>query len=74
MGVAERRIACERCGAAFGCGRDSAAGCWCAAEPYRLPIPVPGKTGAFGDCLCPSCLRALARKPAADHPPGAATR
>jgi Cysteine-rich CWC len=73
MGVADRPLACERCGAEFTCGRDSAAGCWCAAEPYRLPMPAPGKAGTSGDCLCPSCLRALAQEPvAADHPPDAA--
>jgi hypothetical protein len=74
MGV-DRRIVCERCGTEFGCGRDGAEGCWCAAEPYRLPMPVPGKAGALSDCLCPNCLRALARETAAaDHPPNAATR
>ena len=58
-----RRIACERCGAEFRCGRDSPAGCWCAAEPYRLPVPLPAAAGPSSDCLCPSCLRALAQTP-----------
>ena len=51
-----RRLACVRCGAVFEChvGGD----CWCAAEPYRLPMPDE----AAQDCLCPACLRAaLAR-------------
>lgn len=54
----ERRIACERCGREFGCSRDSIAGCWCNAEPYRLPMP--SRAGRFSDCLCPNCLREFA--------------
>ena len=27
--------------AEFDCGRHSPAGCWCAAESYRLPMPLP---------------------------------
>jgi hypothetical protein len=54
-----RRLACERCGNAFDCGSESASGqCWCMQEDYRLPMPDP----AAGDCLCPACLRALARQ------------
>jgi hypothetical protein len=49
-----RRIACARCGAAFECQLDG--GCWCAAEPYRLPLTDSGSE----DCLCPACLRAAA--------------
>jgi hypothetical protein len=29
--------------------------CWCAAEPYRLPMPNDDT-----ECLCPACLRAAA--------------
>jgi hypothetical protein len=51
---APRRIACARCGVLFDCGLS--AECWCAGEPYRLPI-----TGArIEDCLCPECLRKAA--------------
>jgi hypothetical protein len=53
-----RRLACARCGAAFDC--QLGGGCWCAAEPYRLPLP----NDAAQDCLCPACLRAAA---AAQH-------
>jgi hypothetical protein len=49
-----RRLACARCGATFECA--SAGGCWCAAEPYRLPMP----DAAGEDCLCPACLRKAA--------------
>jgi len=54
-----RRLACARCGAAFDCslGGD----CWCAAEPYRLPLPE----AAAEDCLCPACLRAAAARASA---------
>jgi hypothetical protein len=46
-----RRLACARCGAIFDCGLG--ADCWCAREPYRLPM-----TKAWiEDCLCPDCLR-----------------
>lgn len=52
--AAPRRIACARCGAPFDCGlsRD----CWCAAEPYRLPMTA----APVEDCLCPACLRKAA--------------
>ncbi|MFA6266270.1 MAG: cysteine-rich CWC family protein [Pseudolabrys sp.] len=63
-----RALSCERCGAGFTCGGDI--GCWCAAEPYRLPMPAPGATS---DCLCPDCLRAAAAKAPAEtrgKPPG----
>jgi len=50
-----RRLACARCGAPFECSGD--AGCWCAAEPYRLTMPA----SAADDCLCPACLRQAAQ-------------
>jgi hypothetical protein len=52
---ATRRLACARCGAAFECapGGD----CWCAAEPYKLPLTAAGE---IEDCLCPTCLRKAA--------------
>jgi hypothetical protein len=53
-----RRLACARCGTVFDCSLGG--GCWCAAEPYRLPMPDE----AAADCLCPDCLRA---KAAAQH-------
>jgi cysteine-rich CWC protein len=46
-----RKLACARCGAAFECGLS--ADCWCAAEPYALPMPA----SPAEDCLCPGCLR-----------------
>lgn len=49
-----RRLACARCGVAFDCAQ--AGDCWCAAEPYRLPMPG----AASEDCLCPACLRKAA--------------
>jgi len=49
-----RRLACARCGAAFECAPGG--GCWCAAEPYRLPMG----DAAVEDCLCPACLRKAA--------------
>jgi hypothetical protein len=51
---APRRLNCARCGAAFDCGLGGE--CWCAAEPYRLPMS--GATAE--DCLCPDCLRKAA--------------
>jgi len=50
-----RKLACARCGAAFDCSLEG--GCWCAAEPYRLPMPA---AAANEDCLCPACLRKAA--------------
>jgi len=49
-----RRLNCARCGTAFKCSLGG--GCWCAAEPYRLPISEQ----TTEDCLCPACLRAAA--------------
>ncbi|MSO67440.1 MAG: hypothetical protein EXR03_09250 [Pseudolabrys sp.] len=49
-----RKLACARCGAAFECGLGGE--CWCAAEPYRLPVT----DAAAEDCLCPACLRKAA--------------
>jgi hypothetical protein len=60
--AAPRRLACARCGAAFDC--NPAGGCWCADESFRLPLP----TAASEDCLCPTCLRALAEGQAASTP------
>jgi hypothetical protein len=53
-----RRIACGRCGASFDCSL--AGGCWCAAEPYRLAMPVSQIPSLAEDCLCPACLRQAA--------------
>ncbi len=50
-----RRLSCARCGVNFDCQGGEA--CWCAAEPFRLPMPE----AAAEDCLCPTCLRAMAR-------------
>jgi len=49
-----RRLACARCGEAFECGLGG--DCWCAAEPYRLPMTK----ASLEDCLCPACLRKAA--------------
>jgi hypothetical protein len=56
-----RKLACARCGAAFDCNLEG--GCWCAAEPYRLPLTDAAQAE---DCLCPDCLRkaAVAANPA----------
>jgi hypothetical protein len=54
-----RTVTCARCGAAFECCLSG--GCWCDAEPYRLPMP----TEAAQDCLCPACLRKAAEELAA---------
>ena len=46
--------ACARFSVSFDCGLS--AECWCAAEPYRLPM-----TKAWiEDCLCPECLHKAA--------------
>jgi hypothetical protein len=44
---------CARCGTAFDCGAGTG-DCWCAHEPYRLPLT---EAGAAEGCLCPQCLR-----------------
>ena len=46
---------CPRCRAAFTCGAKAGqAQCWC----FALPPMKPSEAGA--ECLCPSCLAALA--------------
>lgn len=56
--AAPRRLVCARCGAAFDCGLGQ--DCWCAAEPWRVPVTDGAKSE---DCLCPPCLR----RAAAEH-------
>jgi diphthamide synthase (EF-2-diphthine--ammonia ligase) len=53
--------ACARCGATFECGMKAGVErCWCAEFP-AVPIDA-----SLAGCLCPRCLRALARaQPAA---------
>lgn len=53
-----RQMICERCGSAFACTLDGP--CWCGAEAVQLPLPQPGDTSGFSDCLCRACLHALA--------------
>ena len=50
-----RRLACEACGTEFGCNLSGP--CWCGDEAFRMPMPVDGS-----DCLCPDCLRKLAKQ------------
>jgi hypothetical protein len=52
--IPPRKLACARCGATFECALGG--GCWCAAEPYRLPMT----NATIEDCLCPACLRQAA--------------
>ncbi|HEY0301630.1 MAG TPA: cysteine-rich CWC family protein [Rhizomicrobium sp.] len=63
-----RTLTCAHCGATFAC--DLSGGCWCMAEPYRLPLPESLPGTAAQDCLCPACLRKLAdaQAPAAGNP------
>jgi hypothetical protein len=58
----KRRLTCARCGASFDCGLGGA--CWCAAEPYRLPLAAD----LSEDCLCPDCLRKAAAAAQANGP------
>ncbi|HZR86513.1 MAG TPA: cysteine-rich CWC family protein [Bradyrhizobium sp.] len=51
----QSEIKCSSCGTAFGCNPQGP--CWCAEETVRLPMPENG-----AGCLCPSCLRKLARQ------------
>jgi hypothetical protein len=49
-----RTVVCPVCGKRFTCRPGGE--CWCAAEPFRLPLPAEPAAG----CLCPDCLRAAA--------------
>jgi len=55
--VTSRKMTCARCGRAFDCGLGRE--CWCAAEPFRLPMP---EAGSSADCVCPRCLLAAAQE------------
>jgi hypothetical protein len=57
---ASRRLACAGCGAEFSCSLSGP--CWCSDEAFQLPMPTDG-----GDCLCPDCLRKMAREMTADR-------
>ena len=48
---------CSNCGQNFGCGVDSAEGCWCASLPQAFTKPDPMR-----DCFCPACLTEQLRK------------
>lgn len=61
MTTAATQMTCGRCGQQFGCLRETINACWCAAEPYRLPTPLPLDVGDFNGCLCPACLRTVAK-------------
>lgn len=63
----QRSILCEGCGAPFLCRPANGGRCWCGAEPYRLPMPLPAGAPDYKDCLCPSCLRGLAASLAESH-------
>jgi len=47
---------CPQCGVAFECRQE--AGCWCAEQPWKVPVPEDRSDPAKG-CLCPDCLRAV---------------
>lgn len=49
-----RSVTCARCGTAFSCSLNG--DCWCAAEPYRLPMTE----ATIEDCLCRECMRKAA--------------
>ena len=68
---ATRQLVCERCGAGFGCTANGEAdSCWCSEARFRLPVPLPADVGPYGDCLCPSCMEAVADElRAAGHGP-----
>jgi hypothetical protein len=54
-----KAVRCPRCGAAFGCGV-ATGGCWCAA-PKLDAERLTQLAAEFDGCLCPDCLRELAR-------------
>jgi hypothetical protein len=66
--MATERIVCERCGSEFDCLPSREAVCWCAKEAFRLPMPLPPEAGGSRGCLCPSCLRLVARALVAAEP------
>lgn len=72
--LATRQLRCERCGTTFGCRDQGEEGsCWCSREAFRLPVPLPEGVGPYADCLCPTCLRAVADELREQRPTGAST-
>lgn len=60
MSVSGDDARCPRCGATFRCGAGDAAPCACAAVALDAAT-LAGLRVRFSGCLCPACLRALAR-------------
>lgn len=58
--VARQAARCPRCGAAFGCGAAGPAPCPCTAIALGADLQAALRD-RFTGCLCPACLRALAR-------------
>ena len=56
-----RPLSCARCGTTFDCGLG--ADCWCAAEPFQLPMTVsPVSRIAFAPLVYATLLQELVRK------------
>jgi hypothetical protein len=51
---------CNKCGAVFNCTNENA-GCWC-GHVQLDPATLIQLKKAFGDCLCPACLKAYEHK------------
>jgi hypothetical protein len=55
--IFEKEKRCSKCGAAFGCG--GLPGCWC-RDVTLDAAALAALRQAYADCLCPSCLKAVA--------------
>ena len=53
----EKEKRCSKCGAAFDCG--GLLGCWCRDVTLDAQTLAALKE-KYADCLCPSCLKAMA--------------
>jgi len=61
MSTTPRSVTCARCGTVFTCSLSG--DCWCADEPYRLPMTK----AVIEDCLCRDCMRKAAAALAESH-------
>ncbi len=53
---------CPRCGGAFHCGVKDESPCWCASLTLSVAL-LATLRGQYSSCLCPECLKTLAKAP-----------
>ncbi len=57
MKILAKEKRCSKCGVAFDCG--GLFGCWC-RDVTLTEAELAGLRQQYSDCLCPTCLKAVA--------------